>query len=678
MEGMYTNTTGEVLLDSAVMVHVADVGADHPTSTCRLNLLVKLEVKHSASKELLIRVTEEEDPMVLYTCIVREEDYPILKQRQGLLVNFAAFPHKFVELVTLCTKNHGKELPRFILIFRRSGEGGGATLEVVEPNDLKNLCHVALSLTPAPAHLKLTYLADCCKTLKAEMRARERAGAEKEDKLQKELHRCEEALTRTTREVNRLEAEIGQRDMAAKNQLAQHRSQEKEKMLKVQSDADRRVDRERREVEGRLKQHIDQLQRKVDSLTHHNQELTEKKLRAENSAKELHMRLNAAEEGLNNYRSDLTQTKRQNARLEQDNRAKIATVRELEGHVIDVERKLKDCDAKLTHLQEIQISLQQQKSDLEETVKQLEEKVSKKDSSIQLLAADLNKSLHIIKKFQKRIKEEAMMGEVQGAAIAKQEIAVTEKDTRISHLNEEVTALSSQVSSLTRERDQLQQELKEAVTKIQEQEKTLQTNEHMISWLNKQLNEVESASALAKRAPLTEVYQPSHQPFSSQPPMHRFMSHSTPLSTVPTPPTITGGWSGPAQSTLSSIRNIGIPPIPEEISPRGSHDSPPGKEAGVTDKENMTGLDPKYLEASRPGVMQVRGLLRAGYSQSTNTQHSVPDQETIGRKRAGMGINKRGIGSGRGGGTGRGTAVGGNKSRPSTTSQRPSSYFPKT
>lgn len=53
----------------------------------------------------------------------------------------------------------------------------------------------------------------------------------------------------------------------------------------VQSDADRRVDRERREVEGRLKHHIDQLQRRVDSLAHHNQELTEKKLRAENSVK---------------------------------------------------------------------------------------------------------------------------------------------------------------------------------------------------------------------------------------------------------------------------------------------------------------------------------------------------------------------------------------------------------
>lgn len=52
MEGLYTNSTGEVLLDNALIVHVADAGADHPTTTCRLNLLVKLEAKQSTSKVL--------------------------------------------------------------------------------------------------------------------------------------------------------------------------------------------------------------------------------------------------------------------------------------------------------------------------------------------------------------------------------------------------------------------------------------------------------------------------------------------------------------------------------------------------------------------------------------------------------------------------------------------------
>lgn len=52
MEGLYTNSTGEVLLDNAVIVHVADAGADHPTTTCRLNLLVKLEANQPTSKVL--------------------------------------------------------------------------------------------------------------------------------------------------------------------------------------------------------------------------------------------------------------------------------------------------------------------------------------------------------------------------------------------------------------------------------------------------------------------------------------------------------------------------------------------------------------------------------------------------------------------------------------------------
>lgn len=57
---------------------------------------------------------------------------------------------------------------RFLLVLHYSGEGSnaGASLEVTEVNIFKHLCHLALALTPASTQLKLTYLADCCKTLK--------------------------------------------------------------------------------------------------------------------------------------------------------------------------------------------------------------------------------------------------------------------------------------------------------------------------------------------------------------------------------------------------------------------------------------------------------------------------------------------------------------------------------
>lgn len=53
----------------------------------------------------------------------------------------------------------------------------------------------------------------------------------------------------------------------------------------VQSDADRKADRERRELEGRLTQRIEHLQAKVTSLTSHNSDLSEKKHRAESNVR---------------------------------------------------------------------------------------------------------------------------------------------------------------------------------------------------------------------------------------------------------------------------------------------------------------------------------------------------------------------------------------------------------
>ena len=66
------------------------------------------------SQELLVRLTDEQDPFVLLSCVVREEDYHTLRLRQGLLVDFSAFPHKFVELVSSCIQESSKESPRWV------------------------------------------------------------------------------------------------------------------------------------------------------------------------------------------------------------------------------------------------------------------------------------------------------------------------------------------------------------------------------------------------------------------------------------------------------------------------------------------------------------------------------------------------------------------------------------
>jgi spindle assembly abnormal protein 6 len=64
--------------------------------------------------ELIIKLTDDQDPFFLYSLYMSEEDYQILKCQQGLLVDFGAFGQKFVDLLNLCEKDEKTESPKYV------------------------------------------------------------------------------------------------------------------------------------------------------------------------------------------------------------------------------------------------------------------------------------------------------------------------------------------------------------------------------------------------------------------------------------------------------------------------------------------------------------------------------------------------------------------------------------
>ncbi|XP_066977121.1 spindle assembly abnormal protein 6 homolog isoform X2 [Macrobrachium rosenbergii] len=612
MEPFKVNINNKVLFDGEAVVRVLENGASLSSASARsLKLLVQLGDKAAASKELIVRLTDEQDPFMLYTCVVCEEDYQSLRQHQGLLIDFTAFPHKFVELVNTCIRENQTSSPRFVLVLRCAGVSeGSSSLEVVEVNIFKHLCHLALTLAPASTQLKLTYLAECCKS------------------------------------------------------------------LKLQSDADRKSDRERRDLEARMNHRIEQLQAKVNSLSSQNNEISERKHRAESTVRELRNRLSAVETELERCKHELSHTKKHNAHLDQDYQSKCKLTRDLETRVAHLEADLLSKETSLTHTQQLLEALQQQKLTLEETLEERKQKVAKRENSIQMIYAELQKSLDVIKKLQKRLRDEHMRNTVQEAALIEQEKVVGEKDSQLSVLNEQLHEITTKFSKLGVDNEKLHKELSESMEKLEEQDKILKTNENVIAWLNKQLNEAEISGAVIKRAPLTEAYLTSHNlpphGFAGLP--HGIVSHSTPLSSnSQSNPLPLSGWSGGTRSTMSSVRHIGnIPPIPEEISPRTSDISPPHKDFSPPNKENVDGLDPKYLEPEKSTAIPVRGLLRADYPRT-----NLPESSTRSRL-ADNKANRKTEQKGKAVSTGKTTTKGTENTKKQTFGGKQSSYFPRT
>lgn len=88
-------------------------------------------------KDLLVRLTDDNDPFFLFNLCLGEEDFQrfgqflldiinqtiifmwlyfiSLKSQQGLLVDFTAFPQKFTGLLQQCRTEESRDVPKFLL-----------------------------------------------------------------------------------------------------------------------------------------------------------------------------------------------------------------------------------------------------------------------------------------------------------------------------------------------------------------------------------------------------------------------------------------------------------------------------------------------------------------------------------------------------------------------------------
>ena len=98
---------------------------------------------------LRVQVTSETDPFFFHHMEVSEEEFQSLKVEQSILVDFAQFPDKFIELLEECIASRGEESPRFLAVLRVGADADeNSSLGVVETNKFKHLSHISLAFKP--------------------------------------------------------------------------------------------------------------------------------------------------------------------------------------------------------------------------------------------------------------------------------------------------------------------------------------------------------------------------------------------------------------------------------------------------------------------------------------------------------------------------------------------------
>ncbi|XP_069128763.1 spindle assembly abnormal protein 6 homolog [Argopecten irradians] len=565
----------------------------------RMYVQLKMELQTVSSplhkKELVVKMTDEKDLFFLYTLRIGEEDFQSLKTQQGLLVDFAAFPQKFIDLLDMCLREEHKEMPKFVLHFvSQSSVGGDRTmsmLNVIETNPFKHLTHLSLKFFPGTDSDVKKYLADCLKQLRDTNALLQQRLEHTDADLNHKLQHTQETLSSKSIELEHLKAEWTAKltDLAARHK--HEMATEKEKALQMQSSYQQKQERDRKDMEQAHMKIMKQMESKLYDLEGSNKDLIDRKYKSESSIREMKSKLSALEEEHMRAKQELQSLRKQNTSLDGDYHEQEKVINQLSTRVAVLEQEVKDKEQVIARSTDLLGSEQDQKIKLRNQI---------------------------------ATEQEKLLGE---------------KDQELERLRQDLATTKDSLKQKTEENEKLSENLKGTMEKLEESRQLLKTNENVIQWLNKQINETqvnhqrtgmfEMPGATTNFRPSSAMHNYSTSSYGSQ------GSHPESYSTGVAMPR---SYPNPhrhqqVQYNPGNPRKSGLPqpmpgkgktppvPIPEEIRPNHSAGS-------GGDKENDPPLDPKYLQ-KRDDAIPLRGLIQHSASPPPIHASVLPPTNTV-------------------------------------------------
>ncbi|KAL5016300.1 hypothetical protein ScPMuIL_005889 [Solemya velum] len=599
-----------------------------------LRLEVQTVVSPVHRKELVVRLTDEKDLLFLYTLRLGEEDFQSLKSQQGLLVDFGAFPQKFIDLLEMCLKEENRESPKFVLHFlsqaSSSGDRSMSILNVIETNPFKHLTHLSLKFIPGTDTDVKKHLANCLKQLKETNGMLQQRLEYTDMDLNKKLKKTEEELTCKTIELDNLRADWTSKmnEMTARHK--QELTAEKERAVQMQAGYHQQQERDRREKEQAHMKTVQQMEARLYELEGNNKELTDRKYKSESTIREMKSKLASLEEEHARAKQELQSLRKQNSSLDAEYHEQEKNLNHLRTRAAVMEQEIKDKEQVLARSTDLLGSEQDKKRKTEEDLDQKHREISRLENKVKAMSEELMKGNDIIKKLQGEIKNYHAKIKLRNQIATEQEKLLSEKDQELEKLRQDLAVTKETLKVKEDENRKLSSDLEISLQKLDESRQLLKTNENVIQWLNKQINETqitqtrvgtfEKPNSASFRPTSTMQHNYSTSSYGSGGSNQLQESHmansgvAIPRS-YPNPhrPQVQYNPGLPRKTGLPVSNRAGPPPsIPEEIRPNSSQSSQASSHS-AGDKENDPPLDPKFLQ-KREDAIPVRGLI----------SHSVP------------------------------------------------------
>ncbi|EFX84362.1 hypothetical protein DAPPUDRAFT_238610 [Daphnia pulex] len=252
------------------------------------------------------------------------------------------------------------------------------------------------------------------------------------------------------------------------------------------------------DLEQQLKQHQMNAGEKEKNFSQQIKDLKEKNSQCDNHVKDTASRLLKAEEECNRLQQELTSARRRGASLDADFHSKERTVNQLRTKVAVLEQELKDKDILLAKQQDLLTSAQEQKVRLTSIVEEKDSVISRRESAVKTMTEELIKANDIIRKLQNdiRMSNQKIPTFIVVQLKTRTEVA-TEQEKILQQRDNEIARFRAELNK----QGKLNDEVAELRSKNEEKESTIKNNEQIISYLNKQLNDLQLRSDNTTRNP---------------------------------------------------------------------------------------------------------------------------------------------------------------------------------
>ncbi|RQM11333.1 hypothetical protein DD237_000786 [Peronospora effusa] len=477
-----------------------------------------------------VEITDDDgsDPYFLYIWSVSEEEFHQVKAQERLLVDFATFPANFIELLQCCLKHsnntsatedkkqveleeveeetavsvkrEAKESPKqpktrstgplplsYLAVLNTLDCNGQSVFSIVETNLFKQLTHLSLRFLPGDDSTTKAYLAARLAQVEATRRS-----------LSTALKQTSEELHVTQTSEAKLQHQLSAMGFEAESTLSQ------EKMRFADA-----LDAQRREAASTLKEREGELNAKIDALVErYEKELQALKTTAEASeaqAQDLTKQKYQHEMQIDHLRAqsqDLTQSKS----------ALSGEVDELRTQNKELDQKVFQQEKRINALQVREDALQQQLADKEEVIKkttdllhsaklhneEVDESLklyrdnhARLQQKLELSISEINKGNEIIERIQNENRTLKSKMRMKAKIIKQQEQLVEEKQFQREEALLELKSIKDDIRKRDEHVLQLKVTIKELSQKLEDSNKLLASNQQVITWLNKEINEAQ-------------------------------------------------------------------------------------------------------------------------------------------------------------------------------------------